>query len=321
MRTTSPPSALAVDLGQVARRVGLELLEEHALGVDLAQDLPVGGAGDADADRHAGAVARQADDAHVVAEILAAELRADAHGAGELQHLGLEAAVAEGLAAAVALGRQVVEIARAGELDGLEGVFRRGAADDDGEVIGRAGGGAQRADLLVEELDQRFRIEHRLGLLVEEALVGGAAALGDEQELVLVAFLGIELDLRRQVVAGVDLLVHRERRHLAVAQIGLDIGLADAGGDRRRVAAAGPDALALLAHDDRRAGVLAHRQHPAGGDVGVLEQVEGDELVVVRGLGVVEDAAQLLQMAGPQQVLAIGHGLRREQRQRRADRP
>jgi hypothetical protein len=35
--------------------------------------------------------------------------------------------------------------------------------------------------------------------------------------------------------------------------------------------------LALLAHDDRGAGVLAHRQHAAGGDVGVLQQIEGDE--------------------------------------------
>src|SRR3546814_2500257 len=36
----------------------------------------VGRAGYRDADRHAGAVARQADDPHVMAEILAAELRA-----------------------------------------------------------------------------------------------------------------------------------------------------------------------------------------------------------------------------------------------------
>ncbi len=64
--------------------------------------------------------------------------------------------------------------------------------------------------------------------------------------------------------------------------------------ERRGVAAAGPDPLALLAHDDRGAGVLAHRQHLAGGDVGVLQQIEGDEPVVVRGLGIVEDVAQLL---------------------------
>jgi hypothetical protein len=56
--------------------------------------------------------------------------------------------------------------------------------------------------------------------------------------------------------------------------------------------------LAALAHDDRGAGVLAHRQDAAGRDVGVLEQVERDELVVVARLGVVDDAAQLGRCAG-----------------------
>ena len=72
-------------LGQVFRGVGLELLEEDAFRRDLGQDLPVRAAGDADADGQAGAVARQADHPHVVAEILAAELRADADCAGQLR--------------------------------------------------------------------------------------------------------------------------------------------------------------------------------------------------------------------------------------------
>ena len=61
----------------VLRRVGLELLEEHALGGDLAERLPVGRARDGQRDRAGGAVPRQPDHAHVVAEVLAAELRAD----------------------------------------------------------------------------------------------------------------------------------------------------------------------------------------------------------------------------------------------------
>ena len=47
--------------------------------------------------------------------------------------------------------------------------------------------------------------------------------------------------------------------------------------------------LALLALHDGRAGVLAHGQDAAGGDGGVLQQVERDEAIVGRGLGVVED--------------------------------
>ena len=90
-----------------------------------------------------------------------------------------------------------------------------------------------------------FGFSTALRLLVEKALVGRAAALGDEEEFVFVARLGIEVDLRRQIVAGVDLLVHRQRRDLAVAQIGLGIGAADAVATapprrRRRSTPAGP---------------------------------------------------------------------------------
>ena len=258
---------------------------------------------------------RQPDHPHVMAEILAAELRADAEPAGQLEHLLLEPAVAVGLAVAVALDRQRVEIAAAGELDRLQIHLGRSAADHDGEVVGRASGRAEGADFVVEELQQRLRVQHRPGLLIKEALVGGAAALGDEQKFVCLAGLGEEVDLRRKVVAGVDLLVHRQRSQLAVAQIGLGIGAADAGRECRGVVAVGPDLLALLAHDDRGAGVLAHRKHVAGGDIGVLQQIERDELVVGRGLRIVEDRAQLGEMAGAQQVRGIDEGLAGKERQ------
>ncbi len=47
---------------------------------------------------------------------------------------------------------------------------------------------------------------------------------------------------------------------------------------------------------------LAHRQHAAGRDVGVLQELQRHVLVVSRRLAVVEDVAQLLEMAGAQQV-------------------
>ena len=53
-----------------------------------------------------------------------------------------------------------------------------------------------------------------------------------------------------------------------------------------------------------------------GGDVGVLQQVHGDEAVVVRGLWVVEDPGQLFQVPGPQQVRDVLEGLGRQKRQR-----
>jgi hypothetical protein len=64
------------------------------------------------------------------------------------------------------------------------------------------------------------------------------------------------------------------------------------------------------------AGVLAHRQDAAGRDVRVLEQVEGHESVVRRGLRVVEDRAELAQVGRPKQVRDVPHGLAGERRQR-----
>ena len=226
--TTSPESCCRLDLGQVVRRIVLELLEEDAVLGDLAHGLAVGRAAHTDADRHRGAVAGDADDAHVVAEILAAELGADAHLARELQHLLFHLAVADGHALVVAFARQVVEVARRGELHRLEVHLGRGAADHDGEVVGRAGRGAQRADLGVEELQQCCLVQHRRRLLVQVGLVGRAAALGDEQEFVGIAVGGVDVDLRRQVGAGLHFLEHRERRDLRIAQVGLGVGLVDA---------------------------------------------------------------------------------------------
>jgi hypothetical protein len=46
------------------------------------------------------------------------------------------------------------------------------------------------------------------------------------------------------------------------------------------VAAVGENLAAALAHDDRGAGVLAHRQHPASRDARVGQEIAGDEPVV-----------------------------------------
>src|SRR5206468_1704449 len=78
---------LHVDVGEVLRRVGLELLQEHAVARDLGLGLAIGRARHPDADRAARAVTRKSDHAYVVAEVLAAELCADAGALGEPQDL------------------------------------------------------------------------------------------------------------------------------------------------------------------------------------------------------------------------------------------
>src|SRR5581483_8550274 len=124
-------------VGQVLRRIAFELFDEHALRRDLRECLPVGRAGHRDADWARRAVTGQADDAHVVAEVLAAELRADAELAGELEDLLLELGVAKAASQLVASRGQRVEIARAGVLRDLERVLGAGPTDHDREMVRR----------------------------------------------------------------------------------------------------------------------------------------------------------------------------------------
>jgi hypothetical protein len=81
------------------------------------------------------------------------------------------------------------------------------------------------------------------------------------------------------------------------------------------VATVGEHVAAALAHDDGGAGVLAHREHAARGDVGVAQQVGRDEAVVGRRLRIVEDAPQLGQVRRSQVVGDVVHGRLREQPQ------
>ena len=247
-------------------------------------------------------MARQPDHAHVVAEIFAAELRADAERLRHLLDFLLHLLVAKGVAVLGAVIGQRVVIFAGGELHRLHGQFGGGAADDDGEMVGRARRGAEREHLFFQERQHALAGEDRRRRLEQERLVGRAAALGDEQKLVgcigLAGALGINLDLRRHVRARVLFLEHGNRRELRIAQVAPEIRIARALGERRLVVAVGPDQPALLAHDDRGAGVLAHRQHAAGRDIGVLEEVEGDELVVVGSLRVLDDMLEEARCAG-----------------------
>ena len=283
----------------------LELLEIDAVFRDLAEHLAVRRTGDAEPDRQRSAMARHPDHADVVAEIFAAELRADAERLRHLQNFLLHLQIAEGIAIRRSVRRQRVEIARRGQLYRLHAEFGGGAADHDRQMIGRARGGAEREHLLLQKRQQAILRQNRRRRLEQKALVGGAAALGHEHELVGVIAFGVDLALRRHVVGGVLFLIHRQRRHLRIAQIAAEVSVTRAFRQRGLVVAIRDDVKTLLAHDDRGAGVLAHRQHAAGGDVGVFQEVEGDELVVVAGLLVVEDRAQLLQMPRPQIMIDV----------------
>ena len=62
---------------------------------------------------------------------------------------------------------------------------------------------------------------------MEEGLVRRPAAFLDEGKFVLGALAGIEVDLRRQVGGGVDLVEHAGRGELRIAEIALLVGVID----------------------------------------------------------------------------------------------
>jgi len=83
------------------------------------------------------------------------------------------------------------------------------------------------------------------------------------------------------------------------------------------VRAVGRDAVTALGGDDGRSRVLTHGQHPAGGDVGVLQQVQGHVPVVGRGFRIIDDPAQLGQVGGAQEMGQIAERGVRERLDRR----
>ena len=259
---------------------------------------------------------RQPDHARFQAEPLAAELGPQPDAARGLHQRGLELEVPEGMPGGRAAGGQAVQVAGRGELDGLQGQLGRGPADDHRQVIRRAGGGAQRLHLARQVVDQALGVEDGLGFLEQEGLVGRPAALGDEEEAVLVAGDRVELHLGGQVAAGVDLLVHGEGCVLRVAQVAAGVGVEDPAGESLLVAVAAEDPLALFADHDGRAGVLAHREDHLGRDHRVLHELERDVAVVGGALRVLEDLRQQLQVRGTVEVRHVGERLPRQQRQR-----
>ena len=208
-----------------------------------------------------------------MAEVFAAELGPDSEATGHLEDLRLPFEVPEAMAGRASARGEVVEVVGRGVLGGSQGVLGRGAADDDGQVVRRAGRCAQRPELLVQEAGQALGVQDGLGFLEEERLVCRTAALGHEKELVGVAGHRFDLDLGWEVRSGVAFGEHVQRGQLRVAQVGRQEGVVDAVGDRLPVVATGEHEVALLGRHDGCSGVLAGREDTAGGDAGVLDEL------------------------------------------------
>ena len=221
-------AGVAEVFGDEAAGVVVEFLDPDAVAVDFALDVAVGRAAHAETYGAGGAVAGKTHDADVVGKVFTAELCAESDVTGLFEQAGFELYVTEGTTGFVAGGGERVVVVSGGELDGEHGLLGAGAADDDGDVVGRTSGGAEGSHLADEVGHEGVGVENGLGFLIEIALVGRSAAFGDAEEVVFVALGGFDVDLCGEVATGVDLIVHVEGGVLRIAEVFLGVGVVDA---------------------------------------------------------------------------------------------
>ena len=213
---------------------------------------------------------RQTHNADVVSQSLAAELCAKSDLLSFLQELLLKVDVAEGTSRLIACcGQVVVELDR-GEFHREQVLLSRRAADDECDVIGRAGSRSETLHLLHEEGQQRaFVLDGSLRHRIEVGLVGRTATLGDHYEAILSTLASFDIDLCGEVTTRVHLVVHVERSILRIAQVVLGERVENAEAQGFLILEARPNLLTLLAMNDGCASILAERQNTLGSRFGV----------------------------------------------------
>ena len=247
-------------LGNEGSGVVIEFLDPDTIFVDLTFDVTIGRAAHAQTDRAARTVTRQTNDTHVMRHVLTAELRTKTDLVCLLEQLFLQLDITESTTCLIAVSRQGVVVMGRSELHGQQVLLRRGAADDDSDVVRRTSSRTEALHLLHEERNERPRVlDTRLGLLIEVGLVSRTTTFGYAKETILVALGSLQVNLCREVAFGVHLVVHVERCVLRITQVALGVGIEHTLAQCLFVAETCPHLLAFLAVDDSRTGILAER--------------------------------------------------------------
>ena len=224
--------------------------------------------------------------------------------------------VTESAAGFVARGGQAVIVVGRGELNRKHRLFSRGTADHESDVIRGASSRTQALHLFNEVGHERLGIQNRLGFLIEVALVGRAAALDNAQELVFIAFSGFDINLSRQVAAGVLFFVHRQRSVLRVTQAVGGVGFENTLRECFFIAEAGPNALALFTVDNGRTGVLAEGQFTLGCNFSVAQEGQSNVLIVVGSFRILQDLGNLFIVGAAEHEVGVMESLLGKHRQR-----
>lgn len=228
----------------------IEFFDPDTVAVDLRLDITVGRAADAHTYGARSAMTRHTDHTDIVGEILTAELSSESYIVGGVEEFLLEFDISESVAILIALSGEIVVILHRGLLDSGEVGFGRSTADDESDMIGRTSGSAESLHLLDKERHESLLIKDSLSLLIEISLIGRAATLSHEEELILIALGGMDFDLRREVATGVHLIIHIEGSVLRIAEIILSISLIYTLRDHLLIVATGPYLLTLISGTD-----------------------------------------------------------------------
>ena len=228
----------------------IEFFDPDTIAVDLRLDITVGRAADAHTYGARSAMTRHTDHTDIVGEILTAELSSESYIVGGVEEFLLEFDISESVAILIALSGEIVVILHRSLLDSGEVGFGRSTADDESDMIGRTSGSAESLHLLDKERHESLLIKDSLSLLIEISLIGRAATLSHEEELILIALGGMDFDLRREVATGVHLIIHIEGSVLRIAEIILSISLIYTLRDHLLIVATGPYLLTLISGTD-----------------------------------------------------------------------
>eukprot|EP00755_Sulcionema_specki_P009002 Sspe_Gene.42468::Locus_20612_Transcript_1_4_Confidence_0.429_Length_2344::g.42468::m.42468 len=300
-------------LGEELRRVALELLYKQTLFCDLRLCLPVSRTAHTQPHRATSPMTGQPDDPHVMAKVFPPKLRTHPQLPCHVKDALLPLQVPEGTPVVISTRGEVVEVPCTRELHSLQSHLSRQTTDDEGKVVRRAGCGTKSLDVLVKELLQGLFVEQGFGALVEEGLVRGPTPLGEVQEVVLVPFGGVQLDLGREVSPRILLFEHCLWGYLRVPQITTGVGVVHPSGDPLRIVSRNVHILPALPNHNGRPRVLARWEDTRCSDVGIFEKLQRHELVVGCGLIVLQDVGELLEVGGAQEVAHIPHRMLREQ--------
>ena len=237
---------------------------------------------------------RQADDAYIVSQVLTAELCAEPDFVSFRQYLFFQFHVAESAAELIARSRQVVVEMGGSQLHRQQVLLGGSSSDNEGYVVGRTCGRAQRLYLFDKERNQCPGIQDSFRLLIEISLVSRTAALGNAKELILHTFGSFDVNLCRKVALRVHFVVHIERGVLGITQVLFRICFVDAEREGFLIAVARPYLLSFFTVDDSRTRVLAERQHAFGGNFGIAQESQSYIFIVVACFGVAQNLGDLL---------------------------